>query len=274
MSQNLNGIVSEAAALAVSAQEPLEVPEGVNGLPFAVVPQGYQLVTPPGWEPLKPHRVKQVFKTHDVGSFVGYLKAYGDSDVTMIYASVSDVGANVLAVLDAHGSEGPDWQSHRVMLTPKATTEWLRWTGVNGKQFTQVEFAQFVENNALDVVQPSGADLLTICNEFEVEGAVQYQRIQRLSSGAVKFAYTDEKTAKAGGVEVPEVFKLRVRIFEGTQPVEVAARFRYRLKQAGELVLWFELVNPHIAVRQQIQGLVDQIMAATVGEVLIGEITN
>ena len=268
-----NNVVVAAAELAACKQQPILPPDDVTGAPVVIVPQGYQVAVPPGWEPAKPSRIKQTFRTPDLTSFIEYLRRNGVPSISVIYAAVTDTGASLRGVIDAHGTTGgADWQSHQVLFQPKATLEWNRWVGASGKAMTQTEFAQFIETNALDVINPTGADLLHICNEFEVEGAVQYQKIQRLQSGAIKFTYTDEKTAKAGGVEVPEVFTLGVRIFEGTSPLPVQARFRYRLKQGGELVLWFELVNPHIHIRNAVAAMVEAVKAASVGQVFVGEI--
>ena len=267
-------IVESAVEHAASGQVPIEVPEGFNGKPVLILPPNYQIRLP-DWEPEKPVRIKQTFRTADVGSFVRYLKDFGDPMVAMIYADVSDTGATVTGIIDAHPQTSEaDWQSHRTVLTPKTATEWNRWVGVNGKIFTQVEFAQFVENNILDILTPNGADLLTICNEFEVEGAVQFQKIQRLQDGTVRFTYNDTKTASARGMAVPELFTIRARVFEGTDPVAVTARFRYRLKQNGELALWFELVNPHLHVRQSIDGMVATIVKENIGTVLFGTVGN
>jgi uncharacterized protein YfdQ (DUF2303 family) len=267
-------VVDSAAALAACNQSSNLAPEGFVGKPVLLVPDGYTVKTPDGWEPEKPSRVIQTFRTPNVNSFVVYVNDHKvDPVVPMIYVDASDTGASIVGVIDAHdGGLDPDWQSHRAVLIPKTTTEWNRWVGVNGKQFSQVEFAQFVENNVLDILTPTGADLLTICNEFEIEGTLQFQKIQRLQDGNVRFTYNDSKSATARGVAIPELFTLRLRVFEGTQPVAVAARFRYRLKQGGELVLWFELVNPHLQVRAAIDGIVDIIKAAAIGTVLYGTI--
>jgi Uncharacterized conserved protein (DUF2303) len=70
---------------------------------------------------------------------------------------------------------------------------------------------------------------------------------------------------------VPEIFELRFPLWDGEEAVELAARLRYRLSQGGELKLWFELINPHLVIREGVQGLIERIAKATARPVLLGK---
>jgi uncharacterized protein YfdQ (DUF2303 family) len=175
---------------------------------------------------------------------------------------VGNDGGSFTAVLDYHREE-PSWCTHKAVFTPEKSENWKRWLAQNGKPMGQTEFALFLENNTPDVVTPAGADLLQIINEFEVEGSLNFQRVQRLSNGSVKFSFQNEQKAKAGDLSVPELFTLRFPLFNGEPVTGLNARLRYRLASGGELKVWFDLVNPHVAVREGLQALVDRVAAGT-----------
>lgn len=239
---------------------PVLPPDGLEGRPRILVPQGWEAKEVP-WDPSVPHRINQEVVLADHGSFCRYVTEFKGPS-SRIFAMVSNDGGSFTAVLDYHGKQ-PAHCAHVVTFTPEKSENWKRWLAQNGKPMNQTEFAVFLENNTPDVVKPSGADLLQIVNEFEVDGGISFQRVQRLNSGAVKFSFQNQQNAKAGELSVPDLFVLRFPLFVGEPDATVEARFRYRLSAQGELKLWFELVNPHLAVRAGLDDLVRRIETGT-----------
>lgn len=249
--------------------KPMEPDDATQeGAPHVLIPKGWTLKDLP-WTSQTPKRIRQTVQLSDHPSFCRYVSDF-KSEETVIFAEVSNDGGTFTAVLDYHHGE-PSWCTHKAIFTPEKSENWKRWLSQNGKQMGQTEFALFLENNTPDVVTPAGADLLQIINEFEVEGSLNFQRVQRLSNGTVKFSFQNEQKAKAGDLSVPEVFTLRFPLFNGEPMTVLTARLRYRLGSGGELKVWFELVNPHVAVREGLQSLVERVATGTAIAPLMGK---
>ncbi len=189
--------------------QPQEAPDGYRGSPVVLVPNGWSVKSPDGWVPEVENRIRQKVVLRDQASFCRYVTAFRTHS-TQIFANPTASSVTFTAVMDYHDPAFPEACAHRATFTPEHTVNWKRWSEINGKPMTQSDFATFLENNTADVADPTGADLLQIINEFEVEGVLQFQKVQRLQNGTVKFAFNNEQTAKSGELKVPETFSLFV----------------------------------------------------------------
>ncbi|NEB57617.1 DUF2303 family protein [Streptomyces griseus] len=181
----------------------------------------------------------------DVDSFLAYFDKHGD-DNSEVYADVES--RTITAVLDAHTADDARWGGHRLELSLRATSAWRAWMGADNELMSQGAFAEFIEDNLVDLVEPTAATMLELAESFEVTTSAEFQSSQRLDSGARKFSYVEEQTGKAGHkgeITIPATLTLALRPFEGTEPYAVTARFRYRLdRQKGELRLGFKIERP------------------------------
>lgn len=174
----------------------------------------------------------------------------------------------VIAVVDDHeGNESltditPGWGRHRATLKLVETPAWKRWHAANRALLSQAEFAELVEESIPDIIEPDAADLLELAQNLQVTRAASFSSDMRLATGTVKFHYTEDDAASAGDMEIPQQIVLRLAPYIGLDPVEVVARFRYRLNN-GQLKLGFvidRLEELLIKVREE---LCDAIEVAT-----------
>lgn len=228
---------------------------GYRGKPAVIVPNGWRLEEMPGAvDSSPPDRVRQDVVCGDHASFCEYVNRF-KQPTTMVFVSEhfcsqdSKLIPRFLALIDYHDPTGiPSQVTHRVAFIPKFSVSFERWSTANNKPAGQFEFAEFIERNIADIVDPPGADLLHFINEFSIEGTLSFQRVQRLQNGSVKFSFQNEHKAKAGEIEIPDRFQLGFPVFEGEPQTGMSAKLRYRLSPDGKLALWFELENPHLAV--------------------------
>jgi len=253
-------------------QSPAMPPITHIGPPVVLVPAGWEAQPLTEWTPVHSDRIRQTVELNELKDFICYLKAFNMGE-TAVFVQQESTGPCYRAILDYHSASDPGGCTHRVVFRPRRSVEWCRWLDVNGKAKTQTEFALFLEENLNEVMMPAGADLLQIINEFEVEGSLIFQRVQRQQSGSVKFSFQNEQRAKAGELEVPEMFTLRIALFDGSEPVEVNARLRYRLSAAGDLKLWFDLVNPHLLLRAALDNMNGAIEEGLSLSVLSGSVS-
>lgn len=207
-----------------------------------------------------PRRKTGVYRVHDADSFVAYLAKHGVAD-SEVWADV--VAAKVTGVLNAHEqADGlAKFEDHRVEYTVLLTEAWKRWTTFDGKLLDQETFAELIEERSLDVVTPSGADMLEIAQTMKATTSTHMESSIRLSTGLRQFTYKttiDGQAGKAGQMEIPETFALALRPFEGADAFKVTARLRYRLN-GGELRIGYKLERPEDVIREAFTSVVAKV---------------
>lgn len=241
--------------------QPHAPPEGYEGVPIIVLPKGYSATPAHPWVQ-RPKRPIATITFETLDSFCAYI---GEFDVGFSRVFVSVQKGILTAILDYHhaGTDTGNWCQHRCNLVPIKSDAFARWEAVNNKPMSQSEFALFLENNLQHVFEPSGADLLGIINAFEVDGVMQFSKVQRLQDGSVKMAFSNETRAKSGEVNVPTKFAISVPMFLGDDPIPISARLRYRLGAGGDLKLWFELEELPEARLRAFKAMVEKIEEQT-----------
>jgi len=192
----INGqAIEKIEELVQSIQKPT-VPQAVGATAGAPV-----IVVPSGWEPrkldvpVKPTRIAQRIALHDAASFIEYVKDFRQETTTIL---LDEDKKAFTAVLDYHGGGAgkvanvkPEWCDHIATFVARTTPEWDTWFDRSNKGFGQVEFATFIEDNQLDVVEPAGADLLEITKTLEAKQDVAYSSAVRLDNGAFRFHFDE-----------------------------------------------------------------------------------
>lgn len=253
--------LDQLVRLGTEAAKPREVPGG--NIPYALVPEGFTLQS---LEPfihnehkLAPERVKGTISVLDAESFVEYYTLFHDPN-SRVFAHEPDL--SVLAILDYHaaGEGTARWGQHRLKLGLRRSVEWDRWTGANNKQLTQQQFAEFLEQNSLDISSPSPASIVEVARDLDAHTEVEFGAGQRMQDGQVRFKYTEQIRATVGGgeIQVPERFTLSIPVFIGGEPIAVDALLRFRVKD-GKLVLWYTLIRPEQATRDAFLAIRNQI---------------
>jgi uncharacterized protein YfdQ (DUF2303 family) len=205
-------------------------------------------------------RLKSGVKTvADFGSFQQYLDKHGLAGESEITASVTQ--GTFTAVLDAGDETKAGWGGHVATLKLAKSPEWQRWAGRSGQLSSQADFAEFIEDNAKDIVEPSSAEILEIAQSLQVKRGVEFESGTRLSDGNVQFGYRENTTATAGTVgqlQIPERITLALRPFNGGDPYRVTALFRYRL-QGSQLSMGFKLQDPEKVIETAFEEVAEQV---------------
>lgn len=233
-----------------------------------------------------PDHVMQAVTLQTADSVVDYVNRYGTVD-TVLFADVDT--DTIVGVLDYHASgvampdvSAPDvavsaaatanHADHKATLRLPRSMEWKCWTGIDGKLMGQLEFARFLEENAADVVAPSGADLLEACRDLQAVRKVNFTKAVRTDSDNENFEYVDEtKASTRGGVEVPTKFKLEIPVYFGSRNVELFAFLRWRLDDA-ELKLGIALHRAEHVRQAMFQEIVQDVALRTSRQAVFGKL--
>lgn len=196
-------------------------------------------------------------------SFVRYVTKHAADGHTEVYADTPS--SSVIAVLDSHDAGQGGWQKHTARLELRHTKSWEAWTKADGKLIEQTEFAEFIEQQALDVRKPDTAVLIELAQSFQAKTSVDFEGGERLDSGQVRLNYKETVTARAGQkghIEIPTELELLLRPYIGGPVYLVVARFRYRLR-GSQLGLGIVLQRP--------QEILDAAFADIVTEIRDGK---
>ena len=261
-------ILANAGCLvtALSAGSAMAKPIFFDGVPALLVPEGYKVESQ---EKLldRPARKRGKYTFRDVASFIDYFKLHqmGSS----LYGRIDP--PQFVAVFDDHRKDEAGWRDHTAVYDCPLSVEWKTWSSVNKKPFKQAEFAQFVEDNLPDILEPTGADMLEISRTLEAKKKINFASGIRLSNGNQELTYEEEVqgTASKGKLQIPETFTLGLPVLEGGPRYKVTARLRYRI-DGGVLVIWFDLLRPHKIIEDAVLAVWKEIEDGTTCRIFNG----
>jgi len=253
------GRFDDAVRFAAALGEPKAAGEGAGA--YAIVPDDCSLVQLEDLLPA-PRRIRRGVKVVDVDSFQVYVTRYRTPGLVVF---ADEASHRFTALLDGSVSaEAPQWGDHTVTLRLEPGREWTRWNANNDRWFGQEAFAEFLEDNLVDIVEPAAASLLELALQFEARKSVKFESGKRLDSSARQLVYVEEikSGSRNGEITVPESFRLLIAPWVRTETVPLEAKFRYRI-QDGDLALGYHLARPHKALEAAFD-----VMAEDVAEVL------
>ncbi|HCL3274237.1 TPA: DUF2303 family protein [Pseudomonas aeruginosa] len=266
MQQAIQQLVNLSQALG----KPIDHP-GLSA-PLALVPNGVEIESLEHLLPA-PTRTRKQVTLLDAETFIAYVSRFSTA-ATAVFCNGPE-GRTFSAIIDYHQPEQPAWCDHVATYRCPTTVEWGNWKGHDRKRLDQAGFAEFIEDNVKDIVQPadqpsapSAADMLEISRTLEAKKNITFRQGTRLDNGQIQLTYNEEIDGRAGAtgqLSIPEQFFIGVKPFLGGDAFLITARFRYRI-QESRLVMWYELVRPdkvleeaYGAVRAKIQSGIDEV---------------
>lgn len=210
------------------------------GEAHVLVPDGFTLKDISDPHRLPPH-IKQTVTVDDADSLIQYANRFSDRRSVII----ADLDAlKIMAALDwhVHNGTGPDcepWPAldpqpvqHKASLVLRNSEEFARWDGMQGRLHDQMTFAEFLDENASDIVDPEPAVMIEIARDLEATQGVKFKAGTRLQTGERSFSYETETHVREDLV-VPQRFTLSIPLFHGEEPTEIECSFRFRPQPDG-----------------------------------------
>lgn len=234
--------------------------EQVGDMPYVVVPGDYKITNLEHYL-TEPTRKKGAAEMRDAASFIAYYKAH-EGETSAIYGSYDP--PSFRAVFNDHSGAGAGWRDFYATYACPLSPEWKIWIAANGKQKIQADFALFMEDNNLDIVEPAAADMLLISRTLEAKSKVSFSSGIRLSNGEQELTYDEQiqGTAGKGKLTIPEQFVVGIPVFDGGPRYAVTCRLRYRIN-GGSLVMWYDILRPHKIVEDAVKAIWKQIEDGT-----------
>jgi uncharacterized protein YfdQ (DUF2303 family) len=280
-------VIAELAKASVPRYEVLDLK--VSGLaPRIIFPNNGNIVNLEGTL-LAPLRKRGSAALVDADSFATYIQQHRTAG-TALYGDANETGGGFVALLDAPPPNAgdavqlPTWCEHTATQKLEPTPEWKRWLGKSGVDLDQKTFAEFIEDNAQDIIVPEGdagkgfptqQDLLSVASTLQIKTDVRFASSVKLQNGQVQLGYTEQIEAGHGAegkMLIPERFGLAIAPFRGTPKYLVVARLRYR-GTGGKAIFRYEIERPHKIVESAFNDVRMVIEKATKLKVLVGSIT-
>jgi hypothetical protein len=245
-------------------------------------------VTPPNkLEVLAPKIITQAVKLQNVDTLCEYVNRFKNPDSALF----ADISSNtILAVIDYHTgairppSDGQDapkaiadpnpkaaHTKHTASLTIPYSLEWQTWTGIDGQMMSHVDFANFLEENALDIV-PLGQLKDSAGNLVEDAPTTIYELVRemqlRSSYGAasvvrngdyisVEMQKGDDITTKTN-VSLPGSIQINIPVYFGEHAVLVEALMRQKVVD-GKIKMGVKLRRPEQYRQDEFKRIVDEV---------------
>lgn len=253
----------------------------VGETPVLLMPEGFSVQDLEDKLPA-PTRKRGTTVLNDAESFIAVVNDQ-KGDNTRLFSTINP--PTFTAVFNHHAG-GAGWGDHTAKYNAPLSPEWKAWTAADGEKMNQVNMAQFLEANMVDVAyiaadlgepgSPDGATLLEICRTLEATKKVNFKSSVRLPDGSTQFTYDEDVAGSAvkGTMAIPEQFSIGVPVFENGEKYRQDVRFRYRIQEGGNLVMWLELIRPHKVIEDAVKQLRAEIAEKTGLNVLNGVPSN
>lgn len=206
-----------------------------------------------------PRRKRAKVTVNDVDSFCAYVNQHklpstvvfgdfnGDASERMLHARI-DYHEKESPSTDAihEGENGaPNWGEHHVNCAMPFAREWETWNKHAGHEFSQVEFAEFIEDNLDDIIEPLAADLIEMAKFFQATSSATFRSRIDTRTGGIQFNYEEDVQESAGrniaqSRPFPSQMILGIPVFQGGQAYRIQANLRYRLN-SGRLKLIYSI---------------------------------
>lgn len=242
----------------------------------------------------RPTRKRATATFYDVPSFTAYIAAHRTAGTT-VTGTFDQVKGEFVALIDFHEPNAipaespvqpaiglPSWTEHTAKLVLVATPEWARWLGKNTADLAQLEFAEFIEDNAQDITVPeqdgtgfpNQTELLSVALTLQVKTGVAFRNAVRLQNGHTQLNYqelVEGGHGEDGSLTVPEKFALAIAPFTASPKYLVKARLRYRAA-GGKATFKYLIERPHKIVESAYNDVKKAIAEALGQPVLYAEI--
>jgi uncharacterized protein YfdQ (DUF2303 family) len=254
----------------------------LEGATFAVVPQGKTLESLEEFfdeRASAPRRQTGTIETRTVDSFLAAVERFKRPDTT-VYVDIDAAGAGGLTgVINHPGPDAPAFADWRVVHQLRFSPAWQAWMAASRQAMDQRQFAAFLEDRALDIVEvpaedalqgvaallggrwASASDLITVSRGLQIKIDQEITSAVTLETGAVQVAFAEKHTKAAGAVEVPTLFAIGVPLYEHGAVYRVGVRLRYKVN--GGSVSWHVLpMQPERVIEHAASMLAKQVAEA------------
>lgn len=243
-----------------------------GGIHHVAIPKGYELKHLDNEAALpNPRRTKALVTLSDAPSFIQYVTTH-KNEGTVVWCNFNPqtYKLDFKAIVNDHSATTPGWRDHVATYTPAFSAEWKTWTSANAKLHSQLEFAEFIEQNEREIASlegfPTSLQMHEMATNFVARQDQVLKSAIRLHSGGVNLQYiADPDSGTVETMKLFEKFVLGLPVFWGGPGYQLQARLKYRLGQ-GKVNFYFDLIRADLVHQAAALELITTVRSG-VGEV-------
>lgn len=243
-----------------AAHTPMFAPTGH----FLAIPDDYSIADLEHVQ-AHPNRARTNYQFRDTSSLAAYLKRFQRKE-TIAFSSPTAREIKVLIDHHNHIDGLPAHCTHVARFCGQFSEPYKAWREIDKKLMSQVQAGMFLEERAVDVVEPDAASIMDMVMTFDALKKVTFRQSTRLRDGQRQFTYNEENEAR-GNVTLPESILVRAAVFDGQEPERIKVRIKYRIDD-GALRFTFE-IHDRQAVEDMAFGRCEDALANQVSEDLL-----
>ena len=255
---------------------------------FAVVPNGKRLVSVKQFIDeyrTAPQRRVGTSEHQTAESFMRHVQEFKTANTRVFAFSDASGLAQFVAVYDYHPT-GDDitkagFGQHRAVYRPELSNEWDAWSTRQMLDFTQLQFARWIEDHIEDITAAptegaplefaklvggryaSPSDLIALSRGLSLTVKTNVQNAVTTAQGIINVVFENAHTDAAGApINVPNLFLLFIPVFREGDLYRVPCRLRYEVD--GSRLMWsYHMYRADRVYDHAVQGIADKVELET-----------
>lgn len=241
-----------------------------------------------------PERRRGTASFQELGSFIAHANRFKAPE-SAVFAEPSPQAPKLTTVLDYHLAGADEDRikarhgEHRGVYHFPLADEWKTWRGADAKTMNQAQFAEFIEANILDVVDPASAGdgaklfalntgctfaspaaLMTLSRGLAVTVDSKVTNAVNLATGEGQLSYAEEHRDAGGqSLKVPGALLIAVPVFRSGFAYQIPVRLRYRVKD-GNVTWTLAMYRPERYFDDAFMGACERVREETALPLFVG----
>lgn len=236
----------------------------------------------------RPRRHKGFAELTTIKSFARHCMRYRHKH-SVVFVDDSAPGApSMRAIFNYHEDESDDappglpaFCDYGAVYRFPVSDEWQAWWAADGESMTQEKFAEFLEDQIADVIEPTKADdvckalaqklglepaspsrLLALSRGLTVHVGHKVAEHRNLATGEAQVSFeTTHKDEGGEQLRIPGLFAIAIPVFKRESPTVMPVRLRYRVR-SGQIVWTVKIHGADAAMRRALDGAVSGVTEA------------
>lgn len=240
-----------------------EEANAATGAPFLVLPPDRQIKPLP--KECQPTRKAFNIRFDNISDFASFCGEYKDARTRLFMDE-----HRIVAIFDFQRPDNAEQSVERCLqraelpLAPDDMT--AAWLAVIGKKsFQQFEFAEFLEDQAINIVDPCAASILEVARTLEATQKVVFKSSGRLDNGDRQLKWeqsTDARAGANGDLAIPAKITVKLMLVKGGDRIDVTLGLRYRVKD-GAVTFSLVAFGFDLTIQSYLEGIAERITQAT-----------
>jgi len=227
----------------------------------------------------QPKWVNQTVTVQRASSLRDYVTRF-KNDGTLLFADI--VNSKIVGAIDYHrepqrenapeaptvadneslSNPSPRLGTHNVVLQLKHSEEWARWLGKNEKLMDQIEFADFLEENGMDVSDPTGAALLELCRDIHAMSGSVVKSVVRQGDYRKMEVQRENSAVTQEGAELPVKFTIFIPVYFGESAILVDCMTRVKVS-SGMAMFGYKMIGAEKHRQDEFNRIVEAVSVDT-----------